>query len=99
MVEQLRLLPVKFLVTSREEDWYRYGADPSVIRLQTVDLSLSAGEAATIFQQFRSRNQLSPHVVAWQPAWESVAGRGLLIEYVYLLTRGELLRDRLATQI
>jgi hypothetical protein len=99
LVEQLKLLPIKFLVTSREEDWYHYGADPSVVRLQTVNLSLSASEAASIFQQFRSKNQLSPHVAAWQPAWEAVAGRGLLIEYVYLLTRGELLRDRLATQI
>ncbi|GAA4045951.1 hypothetical protein GCM10022409_35030 [Hymenobacter glaciei] len=99
LVERAAELPIKFLVTSREEDWYRYGADPATVPVQTVVTTLSSQEAENIFQELKSRGKLNENVTLWQPAWEAVADKGLLIEYVYLLTQGQMLGDRLEMQV
>ena len=92
-------LPVKFLITSREEDWYRYGADLARIRLQTVVINVSINEAENIYLQLKARGRINEEAGEWQSAWESVAAQGLLIEYVYLLTQGQMIHDRLQAQI
>jgi len=40
-------LPVKYVITTREEDWYRYGLDTSKARMQIVDISLSMNAILT----------------------------------------------------
>lgn len=44
--------PVKYLLTTRQEDWYRFGADLSEIKLMIVDISLTINEARKIFEEF-----------------------------------------------
>lgn len=99
VVERTAELPVKFLLTTREEDWYRFGSAATVLSLHVVDVTLARDEAERIYQELSQRGHLSQEATSWQPAWEAVAKRQLLIEYVYLLTQGQLLRERLAGQL
>ena len=92
-------LPVKYIVTAREEDWHRFGADCSHLRLGVINIEMTKDEAEKIFQQFKHAGKIHPSIDNWQSAWEKVVDRGLLIEYVYLLTQGEMIEERLSYQI
>ena len=90
----------KVLVTSREIDWYNYSGDLSNIQsLNVIKPALEEKEAIEIFNLFREAKQLHPSITSWQGAWNKIAERQLLIEYVYLLTHGEMLSERIASQI
>jgi hypothetical protein len=99
LAKQTQDLPVKYIVTTREEDWYRFGADASQLRLRMINIDMTKEEAEKIFRQFKNAGKIHPSVRSWQSAWEKVADRGLLIEYVYLLTQGEMIEERLSHQI
>jgi len=99
VVEKTADLPIKYLITARQEDWFRYGADISRISLTPVDISLSTSEAKDIFEQFKRKKKIHPDVLQWQPFWEQVMDKGLLIEYTFLLTKGQMIHDRLSSQI
>lgn len=90
----------KLLITSRELDWYNYSGDLSNIQsLKVIKPVLEEKEAIEIFNIFREAKQLHPSMTSWQRAWNKIAERQLLIEYVYLLTHGEMLSERIASQI
>lgn len=90
----------KLLITSREMDWYNYSGDLSNIQsLKVIKPVLEEKEAIEIFNLFREAKQLHPSITSWQRAWNKIAERQLLIEYVYLLTHGEMLSERIASQI
>lgn len=97
--EQIREHPVKLMITTREEDWVRYGGDESKVSIKTIDIRLSVHEAAVIFQELKKNNKLHHSITNWQPAWEKVKDKGLLIEYVFLLTQGQMIDERIAHQI
>jgi hypothetical protein len=99
VVLRLAQLPVKFIVTTREEDWYTFSNDGSKINLQIVNISLSEDEAKIIYQQLKAKNKVHVDSKNWQTPWEKVKERGLLIEYTYLLTKGEMISERLGHQI
>ena len=99
IIEETSQLPVKFIITTRHEDWIRYGSDISRIALRHIDISLSEQEAADIYRQFKGQGKIHSDIHEWQPVWEQVRERGLLIEYTYLLTRGQMIQERLETQI
>ncbi len=92
-------LPIKYIITSRHEDWQIYGADLSKLRIKMVDIFLTHPEAKELFLQLKSKGKISPEIHAWEPVWEVIKEKGLLIEYTYLLTRGQMISDRLAYQI
>jgi len=90
----------KLLLTTREDDWYRYGGDLSNVRaVQTIKLSLKEIEAQEIFGVLKKANKLHSTMSDWRTAWAIVAEKKLLIEYIYLLTHGEMLSERIAHQI
>ena len=91
--------PIKYLITTRQEDWFRFGADISRINLASVEISLSMQEAKDIFEQFKKRDKIHASIKEWQPVWEQVHDKGLLIEYTYLLTKGEMIQERLSSQL
>ncbi|UOG77627.1 hypothetical protein MTX78_25015 (plasmid) [Hymenobacter tibetensis] len=99
VVERVADLPVRFLITSRAEDWYRFGSTGAMLPVHIIDVTLARDEAERIHQELNRRGLLDTHTGHWQPAWEAVADRQLLIEYVYLLTQGQQLRERLAGQL
>lgn len=88
------------LVTSRESDWYNYSGDLSNIHsLKVIKPTLNEQDAVEIFKLFKSAHRLHPSISTWQSAWGKIAERKLLIEYVYLLTHGEMLAERITSQI
>jgi hypothetical protein len=99
LVQRTAFLPIKYILTSRHEDWSRYGADISAIKLIPMDISMSRDEAENIFSQLKTGGKLHPEIKDWQPVWEQVLEKGLLIEYTYLLTKGEMINERLTKQI
>ena len=91
---------VKFLLTSREEDWFRYGKQKvSRLYLKSVNIELSEGEAQMLFTAFKKQGKIHVNILHWQIAWEKVRDKKLLIEYVYLLTQGNMIHERLEEQI
>ncbi len=90
---------VKFLVTTREEDWFRYGNMTSRLFLKPINIELNQKEAEAIFQAFRKRDMVHTNMRTWQIAWDEVKSEKLLLEFVYLLTQGKMIRGRLADQL
>ena len=90
----------KLIVTSREIDWYHYSGDLSNIQsVNVIKPVLEEKEAFELFHRFKEAKQLHPGITDWRGAWKKVAERQLLIEYVYLLTHGEMMAERIGTQI
>ncbi len=90
----------KLLLTSREDDWYSYAGNLSNVQsLKTIKLLLSEDEAENIFKVLRDANKLHTSVSDWRKSWNHLADKKLLIEYIYLLTHGEMISERVAHQI
>jgi len=98
VVEGATGFPVKFIITTRNEDWYRYGSDVSKSNTQLIDINLSREEAKLVHDQLQKKGKVNSDD-GWQTVWEKVQESGLLIEYTYLLTKGEMIQDRLKYQI
>ena len=98
-IERLSELPVKVIVTTREEDWYRFGMDASQVQYDIIDIQLLEDEAQVVFTQLKSKNRIHKDIKTWEPVWEQIESKGLLIEYVYLLTHGKMIKERLEQQI
>lgn len=93
-------LPVQFIVTTREEDWVRFGKEALRVRTgEPIKLDFNQTEAKQIYEELKRHKRIYPTFGHWQAAWERVYQRGLLMEYVYLLTRGEMLQQRLEAQL
>ena len=99
LAERLFDFPIKLIVTTREEDWYRYGIDVSKVQLKVININLLEQEAKNIFKELEKRKKLHKNIQNWQSVWEQIASKGLLIEYVYLLTHGKMINERLEEQI
>lgn len=90
----------KLLITTREDDWYRYSGDLSNVKsIKVIKLALEEKEAEKIYEVLKRANKLHPSISNWRKAWAKVAEKKLLIEYIYLLTHGEMLSVRIAHQI
>ena len=90
---------VFFLITIREEDWYRYSGNASGFVWEVVTPALSLREAQNIFSQFQRKGKIASSVPSAEWAYEQIADRQLLIEYAYLVTHGQMLADRLKDQV
>jgi len=88
---------VKILIAIREEDWnrseYLIGGN---LALNPVQLSFNPIEARAIYKELNSQIKAFPN---FEDAWIQFGGKGPLLEFVYLLTQGRTLRDRLASQV
>lgn len=91
--------PIHFLIAAREEDWYRYGQGMSGFTWDTVEPRLSIQEAQEIFRYFQHHEKVAPNVPSPEWAYEHVADKKLLIEFVYLVTHGQMLAERILDQI
>ncbi len=90
----------RLVITTREDDWYNFSGDLSSIKsLQVVKLFLSEEEAQDIFQVLRQAGKLHPDITDWKKSFRIVEEKKLLIEYIYLLTHGEMLSERINNQI
>lgn len=91
---------IKMLITVREEDWFRYEHKSSVNR-EVVNLKLYLEEAKNLFLILKKKKKLHETVKnkGYEKYFEKISEPKLLLEYIYLLTHGQMLEDRLRDQI
>jgi len=91
-------LGIRVLVTVRNEDWYRFGKE-SLMGYEIIEPSLDLDEAREIFNIFKDKERLHTSVDSPEWAYEKIGKPHLLMEYVYLLTHGKMLEERLRDQV
>ncbi len=89
---------VRVLVTVRNEDWFRFARE-SLVNYEIIEPKLDLEEATHIFRAFQSQGRIHPSLDSPEWAYEKVGEPRLLMEYVYLLTHGHMLEDRLRDQL
>ncbi len=100
LVQLLSRVPrFKILVTIREEDFQQAEVIARGFRFSEVSLALNKEEAAEIFSAIHRNHDGPRRFNTFDEAWESFGGDGPLLEFVYLLTKTESLRNRLSSQV
>lgn len=89
---------VRVLVTVRDEDWHRF-AQESLTSYEILEPSLDLGEARQIFNLLKAEGRIHASVASLEWAYEKIGSSHLLMEYVYLLTQGHMLEERLRDQV
>lgn len=91
-------LGIPVLATLRQEDWYRF-TQTHRFSYEPIEPSLGADEAKQIYTVLYERERIHTSVESAEWAYEKIGEPHLLMEYVYLLTHGQMLEDRLRDQI
>jgi hypothetical protein len=89
---------IQVLVTVREEDFRRASISGAEIQFSGVELTFDRIEAQEIYQSLTSKI-LPAEFLTFEEAWNKFGGEGPLMEFVYLVTQGNSLRERLEQQI
>jgi hypothetical protein len=89
---------MNLLVSVRVEDWFRFARE-SATQYRILEPYLDFAEARELFGIIRSQGRLAPSMDSAERAWEKLESPHLLMEYVYLLTHGTMLHERLAEQV
>lgn len=89
---------IKFLVSVRNEDWYRATAVGIEFEHKELDLNLSKDEAEIIYESLNDRNKII-HYTDFEEAWIKVGNNIPLLEFVYSITQGSSLRNKLNQQV
>ncbi|MCY7385042.1 MAG: hypothetical protein LH628_21170 [Microcoleus sp. CAN_BIN18] len=89
---------IRVLVTVREEDFRRASISGAEIQFSGVELTFNRIEAQEIYHSL-TRKKLPAEFLTFEEAWNKFGGEGPLMEFVYLVTQGNSLRERLSQQI
>ena len=89
---------IRILATIREEDWRRANVSGAEFRWHHIEMEFAEQEAREVFEHL-TENSSVPQFVGFDEAWQRFGGQGPLLEFVYLITQGGLLRERLKEQI
>ena len=98
VVREVVALGGQVLVTIRNEDWHRFARESST-SYGLVEPFLDIDEARMVFQVFRDRERIYHSVISAEWAYERVGKPHLLMEFVYLITHGQMLEEKLRDQI
>lgn len=89
---------IYILITIREEDFRRTNVSRVDFKFAEVELTFSKKEATEIYDLFARRN-IPAEFITFEDAWNKFGGNGPLLEFVYFITHGNSLQDRLTQQI
>ncbi|MDD3596825.1 hypothetical protein [Sulfuricurvum sp.] len=89
---------IKLLITLREEDWKQSKVHGVEFSFNELELQFDHEEARQIFDILFKRGLVKRHL-DFTEAWEEFGGNGPLLEFVYLVTQGGLLQERLQAQL
>lgn len=89
---------IRLLITIREEDFQRASISGASVRFADVSLTFEEPEASELYQALAHR-QASAQFLTFEEAWRKFGGAGPLMEFVYLVTQGNLLYDKLSEQV
>ncbi|OHD07486.1 MAG: hypothetical protein A2086_06875 [Spirochaetes bacterium GWD1_27_9] len=93
-----REIGIKLLISVRYEDWFRF-SDINITNYETIQPYLDIEEAKEIYNNLKKINRIHKDIVSPQWAFEKLEDSKLLIEYIYLITHGEMLKEKLNEQI
>lgn len=89
---------IQVLITVREEDFRRANISGAEIEFTEIDLQFDESEAEGIYQSL-SATEIPGRFLDFEDAWNRFGNSGPLMEFVYLITQGDSLRQRLRQQI
>lgn len=89
---------IKFLVAIRNEDWYRATAVGVEFEHKEIDLMLSRYEAEIIYLRLNEINKIN-HFTDFEEAWIQLGDNAPLLEFVYSITQGDSLYNKLKQQV
>lgn len=89
---------VRVLVTIREEDWHRANVSGAELRFAEVELEFDEDEAREIYGALAAK-RTPVNVLDFDEAWRKFGEAGPLMEFTYLVTQGDSLRERLSQQV
>lgn len=89
---------IRVLVTIREEDWRRASVLVTEFGFEAVELSFEQDEAGLIYESL-AKKRTPVNVLDFEEAWQKFGGAGPLMEFIYLVTQGDSLRERLSGQV
>jgi hypothetical protein len=89
---------IRVLVTIREEDFNRASITGATLPFSAVNLTFEESEARELYQALGQR-QVSAQFLSFDEAWRKFGGGGPLMEFVYLVTQGNSLYERLSEQV
>ena len=89
---------IPVLVTTRTEDWRRLGR-PDITGAVIVEPRLDGEEASKLFAQLQARGLVFDKEQTAEGAFEKVSDSGLLMEFIFYVTHGTMLTDRLEQQL
>jgi len=98
VAQQCAALGFPVLVSVRSEDWHRFARE-SLFNYEVVEPLLDLDEARAIFGLFKSKGRVHASVDSAEWAYEKIGEPRLLMEYVYLVTHGRMLEERLRDQV
>ena len=98
VAQECSALNIPVLATLRQEDWYRF-ARTHRFSYEPIEPSLDIDEAWRIYDVMSERERIHVSVVSAEWAFEKIGEPRLLMEYVYLLTHGQMLEERLSDQL
>lgn len=89
---------IYFLVTSRNDDYYSF-CNIGQVSLEFINPYFDRVEAKLIFQNLKKENKIHANTISSDWAFEKIASPKCLIEFIFLITQGEMLHERLQQQI
>lgn len=95
---QARGISLPVLVSIRDEDYNMTQINGSAIDFELIELKLSQDEARSIYDRFTEKSP-HPQLRSFEEAWGKFGENGPMIEFMYLLTNNQPLRQRLQAQI
>jgi len=99
LVKALAVYPnIQLLITIREEDWKKSRVSGVEFSFHEMDLQFDPIEAEEIFDVMFAQKKIWKHLT-FSEAWAEFGGNGPLLEFIYLLTQGGRLKERLQEQI
>lgn len=89
---------VRLLVSIREDDWHQHQAKLNMqVSFKDIHLELTKNEAEKIFNVLDVSGSIRSDA-KFNDVWSLFSDSGALLEFVYYLTHGQKLKDRIITQ-
>ena len=89
---------IQVLVTIREEDWRRANVSGAELAFNAIDLDFDRSEAESIYESLTSKIT-PPNILDFEEAWIKFGEAGPLLEFIYLVSQGTSLFERLRQQV
>jgi len=99
LVQNLYTHPsIQMLVTVREEDFQRATLSGATVRFEELHLKFDEAEASQVYKSLTEKD-IPSEFLNFEEAWTKFGSAGPLMEFVYFITHGNTIRERLKEQV